>query len=298
MPPTRKPVNRVRTKRPDRTPCDSTERPRKRSRTTRHKEAPFFVTNYEQKFWYYDICDKIAKVESCLPYEWKQRTYTATHPLIAKLRELIRRNRITCALCLVRAEGSEYADTHELSECCYQEKSSQDGVHDWLAVFEGYKAQGDGPGARCEYCKFPLVLCWRSFHREILDDRHGSEEQAREKTGTPYPSVPCKWVKPVQEFVASCMVNRGKMKNTGVSFLGATVLSHMGWEDWDSLGKKGPSVIRPWLEEMDYIGGFKCPRLLKLYGLLAMMEHPDGGSNFALGMEEEVPELLLDSNLG
>jgi hypothetical protein len=116
----------------------------------------------------------------------------------------------------------------------------------------------------------------------MLDERHGSEGEAREKTGASYPAVMCDWVKPIQEFVAACMVSSGKMRNTGVSFLGATVLHRMGWENWVGLVNEGPSIIRPWLEEMDDIQGFRCPRLLKLYGLLAVIEHPDAGVDSGL----------------
>jgi uncharacterized protein YggL (DUF469 family) len=106
-----------------------------------------------------------------------------------------------------------------------------------------------------------------------MDLKYGSEKEAREK-GVWYQEVQCTWVKAMQRFVASCMVVHGRENDGGVSRLGSTVLGMMEWQDWRGLEENGPEHIQTWLEEMDELRGLRCPRLLKLFWLLA-----EGASN-------------------
>ncbi|KAJ9419387.1 hypothetical protein FOXG_07209 [Fusarium oxysporum f. sp. lycopersici 4287] len=208
--------------------------------------------------------------------------------IVTKLQELIRGNRLHCTLCFIQRSkddgpGSKDADTHMIENCYYQDHKSE--AHVWLKVLEDYKAQSHGPGARCNNCRFPKLLCWQTLHREMLDAKYGNEDEAREQTGESYPVVSCEWVKPVKDFVAACMVADGKTDRTGVTLLGATALRYMGWKNWDDLEKIGPQCILLWLQEMDEIQGLRCPRLLKLYWLLASVRHDDMDRDLDLGME-------------
>jgi hypothetical protein len=103
-----------------------------------------------------------------------------------------------------------------------------------------------------------------------MDLKYGSETEARESEDHFwYYEIRCTWVKAIQRFVVSCMVFQGRGKDGGVSQLGGTVLDMMGWQDWKGLEENGPEHIREWLGEMDEMGGLQCPRLLKLFWLLA-----------------------------
>ncbi|KAK2686462.1 hypothetical protein QWA68_015131 [Fusarium oxysporum] len=99
--------------------------------------------------------------------------------------------------------------------------------------------------------------------------KYGSEVEALEKVNILYDEVQCSWVKTMQRFVTSCLVFQGSGKDNGMSQLGGTVLEMMGWQDWKGLKENGPEHIRGWLEEMDEMRGLRCPRLLKLFWLLA-----------------------------
>jgi hypothetical protein len=73
----------------------------------------------------------------------------------------------------------------------------------------------------------------------------------------------------MQRFVTSCMVYYGRGNDGGVSQLGGIVLYMMRWQDWKGLKENGPEHIQRWLEDMDEMRGLRCPRLLKLFWLLA-----------------------------
>uniref|UniRef100_L2GHG1 Uncharacterized protein n=1 Tax=Colletotrichum fructicola (strain Nara gc5) TaxID=1213859 RepID=L2GHG1_COLFN len=136
-------------------------------------------------------------------------------------------------------------------------------------MFRSYRARGGGKGAQCHACRFPLTLCWRTVYREQMDEWYGNEQEALEREDILYKEVQCVWVKAVQRFVTACMIVGGIGAGTGVSTLGAMVLEVMGWSDWSGLLSNGPEHIRGWLEEMDEVDGLWCPRLLRLFWLLA-----------------------------
>lgn len=102
-----------------------------------------------------------------------------------------------------------------------------------------------------------------------MDAKYGSEVEAREDHDILYSEARCEWVKVIQRFVTGCMVVGGGRVGSGVSELGSNVLDIMGWRDWRGLEENGPEEIREWLQEMDMVEGLRCPRLLKLFWLLA-----------------------------
>ncbi|KAK2740869.1 hypothetical protein CKAH01_07147 [Colletotrichum kahawae] len=136
-------------------------------------------------------------------------------------------------------------------------------------MFRTYRASGGGTGARCHVCRFPLTLCWRTAYQEQMDEKYGNQQEALATADVLYKEVPCAWVKVVQRFVTACMIVGGTGAGTGVSTLGAIVLETMGWTDWSGLLLNGPEYIRGWLEETDEVDGLRCPRLLRLFWLLA-----------------------------
>ncbi|CAF3541604.1 unnamed protein product [Fusarium graminearum] len=211
------------------------------------------------------IHDKVTEVIESFPFDQDQGAYTARHPLVCRVRSLIRARIVGCALCALYERGP-IVDTHKLKHCSHRDEARE--AHPWLEMFRSYKAQGGGMGARCSDCRFPSVLCWRVVYREEMDLKYGSEKEAREK-GIWYQEPRCTWIKVMQRFVASCMVVHGCENGGGVSRLGSTVLDMMGWQDWRGLEENGPEHIRKWLEEMDEIRGLRCPRLLILFWLLA-----------------------------
>lgn len=73
----------------------------------------------------------------------------------------------------------------------------------------------------------------------------------------------------MQRFVTACIIIGDVRAGAGVSTLGATVLEEMGWSDWTGLELNGLEHIREWLEEADEVDGLRCPRLLRLFWLLA-----------------------------
>ncbi|KAH6977687.1 hypothetical protein EDB80DRAFT_692387 [Ilyonectria destructans] len=136
-------------------------------------------------------------------------------------------------------------------------------------MFRYYKAKGGGPGARCEHCRFPLVLCWRTAYREKMDAEYGNEVEVREGHDVLYKEVRCTWVKTIQRFTVGCLVVGGRQNETGVNELGMNILKLMGWEEWKGLEESGPEYIQESLEEIDVVERLRCPRLLKLFWLLA-----------------------------
>lgn len=205
---------------------------------------------------------KLAKLPSfgdC----WSERKYTADlSPLISGLRTTMRSRCMGCGLC-EWYEWGPIAGTHELKHCTHREEARE--ARRWLEMFRGYQAQGGGKGARCQHCRFPVALCWRTVYREEMDAKYGNEVEAREQFGQWYREVRCDWVKAVQRFVASRMVAGGIVGGRGVSEVGFTALHEMGWKDWSGLEEHGPSHMQRWLEETDDIRGLRCPRLLKLF---------------------------------
>ncbi|CZR49889.1 uncharacterized protein FPRO_16095 [Fusarium proliferatum ET1] len=237
--------------------------------------APFFVTDDVQKLTYGNHRERMHNI---MQFFRPGRGKGEKVDLIMKLRTLIIADLNQCTLCSVQewveeGSGDDHADTHRIDACYYQNHSHEASI--WLNAFREYNARVDGPGARCCYCRFPDQLCWRTLHRQMLDDKYGNETEAKEKTGKPYPDAPCNWLKPILEFIAACMVAEGKIEGTGLSLVGATALHYMGWEDWKGLEENGPDVLRPWLEEADSIQKLRCPRLLTLYWLLASVRHVD-----------------------
>ncbi|KAG7408668.1 hypothetical protein Forpe1208_v012145 [Fusarium oxysporum f. sp. rapae] len=200
------------------------------------------------------------------PFEQDQSVYTSQHPLIHRVRNLLRSRAVGCALCAFY-EWGPIVNTHKLKRCSHRDEANE--AQPWLDMFRKYQAHGGGPGARCAHCRFPIMLCLRTAYREQMDLQYGSETEARENEDFLYAEVQCDWVKTMQRFVTSCMVFHGRGKECGVSRLGGTVLDMMGWKDWKGLEENGPEHIRKWLEEMDEMRGLRCPRLLKLFWLLA-----------------------------
>ncbi|KPA36992.1 hypothetical protein FLAG1_10210 [Fusarium langsethiae] len=204
---------------------------------------------------------KVTEAIEFFPFDQDQGGYTARHPLVCRLRSLIRARTVGCALCAFYERGP-VVGTHKLKHCSHRDEASE--VHPWFEMFRHYQARGGGLGARCLYCRFPSMLCWRTVYREEMDLKYGSEKEAREK-GVWYQEVQCTWVKAMQRFVASCMVVHGRENDGGVSRLGSTVLGMMEWQDWRGLEENGPEHIQTWLEEMDELRGLQCPQLLKLF---------------------------------
>ncbi|KAK1519798.1 hypothetical protein CABS01_16566 [Colletotrichum abscissum] len=196
----------------------------------------------------------------------RPRGFTASDELIRILRDRIRCRNVGCALCAFY-EWGPIVNTHKLKRCEHRVEA-EDGKA-WLAMFRVYRARGGGAGARCNRCRFPVTLCWRTAYREEMDELHGNEEEALASGAVLYREVQCEWVKVVQRYVAACMVVGGGGPATGVSVLGATVLEGMGWSDWMGLASNGPEHIRGWLEETDEVDGLRCPRLLRLFWLLS-----------------------------
>lgn len=219
-----------------------------------------------ERFTLQSIQAKLAQLDGRYPPERKQRAFTATHPLIHTIRSLIRARSGVCTLCAYY-EWGPIAGTHELKYCSHRVESKE--IAPWLEMFRDYQASGGGPGARCTHCRFPVTLCWRTVYREEMDEEYGNEVEAQEKENVWYREVRCAWVKTVQRFVTSCMVVGGRHPGAGVSELGAHVLCIMEWNDWKGLEEFGPEYIREWLQEMDTVEGLRCPRLLKLFWLLA-----------------------------
>lgn len=207
---------------------------------------------------------KLAQAPS-YPAEQDQQEYTAGHPLIYYLRNLLRNRSGLCTLCAMYQWGP-IVYTHKLKHC--QHRAESDEARPWLQMFQHYQAQGGGAGARCAHCRFPAALCWRTVYRERMDAQYGNEEEARAGNDVWYKEVQCSWAKTIQQFVTGCMVVGGGMTGTGVSEVGATVLGEMGWRDWRGLEENGPGNIQAWLEETDVLEGLRCPRLLKLFWLL------------------------------
>lgn len=215
---------------------------------------------------------EVAKATESFPLERDQGAYTAKHPLIHWVRNLIRARggRVRCTLCAFY-EWGPIVETHKLKRCSHRTEAEE--VQPWLEMFRHYQARGGGPGARCSHCRFPTLLCWRTVYREEMDLKYGNEKEAQEEHDVWYREAQCAWVKTMQRFVTACMVVHGRVTGTGVSRLGGTVLEMMGWQDWSGLEEKGPEHIRMWLEEMDEIRGLRCPRLLKLFWFLAEGAH-------------------------
>lgn len=209
---------------------------------------------------------EVTRALESFPLERDQGMYTAKHPLIRSVRSLIRARVVRCTLCAFYDWGP-IVDTHKLKRCSHRDEANE--VHPWLEMFRHYQARGGGPGARCTHCRFPIMLCWRTVYREEMDLKYGNEKEAREEHDVWYREAQCAWVKTIQRFVTSCMVVHGSTTGAGVSQLGATVLEMMGWQDWRGLEENGPEHIRAWLEEVDEIRGLRCPRLLRLFWLLA-----------------------------
>lgn len=191
---------------------------------------------------------------------------TAAEKLIPTIRDLFVERGARCALCAFYDPGP-IANTHKLKRCTHRAESP--AVGSWLDMFRSYRAVDGGTGARCPRCRFPSALCWRTAYREGMDERYGNEDEALAQEGILYEEVQCEWLKVVQRFVAACMVLGGPRPGAGVGLLGATVLEAMGWADWSGLGLLGPEHIRGWLEETDEVVGLRCPRLLRLFWLLA-----------------------------
>lgn len=209
---------------------------------------------------------KLTTVMESFPSEQDQSVYTAQHPLVCRVRNLVRARNVGCPLCAFY-EWGPIVDTHKLKRCSHRDEAGE--ARPWLEMFRHYRARGGGPGARCSHCRFPIMLCSRTVYREKMDLKYGSEAEARENENILYHEVQCTWVKTMQRFVTSCMVVHGSEKDGGVSRLGGTVLDMMGWQDWKGLEENGPEHIREWLEEMGDMRGLRCPRLLILFWLLA-----------------------------
>lgn len=218
-----------------------------------------------ERFTLKSIRTKLGSIPP-FPKERDQSAYTASHPLIFEIRMLIRARSGICTLCPFY-EWSQIVATHKLKYCGHRKESKD--VAPWLEMFRLYRAKGGGPGARCEHCRFPLVLCWRTAYREKMDAKHGNEVEARENDDVLYDEVRCGWVKTIQRFTTGCLVVGGRRSGAGVNELGEHILGMMGWEDWEGLEEHGPEYIKEWLEEMDVVEGLRCPRLLKLFWLLA-----------------------------
>ncbi|KAL3599778.1 hypothetical protein FPOAC2_04006 [Fusarium poae] len=212
------------------------------------------------------IRTELTTTMESFPFEQDQSVYTSQHPLVHRVRSLLRSRAVGCALCAFY-EWGPIVNTHKLKRCSHRDEASE--ARPWLEMFRRYQACGGGPGARCAHCRFPVMLCSRTVYREKMDLKYGSEAEALEKEDILYDEVQCRWVKTMQRFVTSCLVFQGSGKDDGISRLGGTVLEMMGWQDWKGLKENGPEHIRGWLEEMDEIRGLRCPRLLKLFWLLA-----------------------------
>lgn len=219
-----------------------------------------------EQFTLDSIKAKLAKIDGWYPPERDQITYTAGHQLIRRFRSLIRGRSRVCTLCSFY-EWGPIVGTHKLKYCSHRAESKD--IAPWLEMFRYYQASGGGPGARCSHCRFPATLCWRTEYREKMDAKYGSEVEAREDHDILYSEARCEWVKVIQRFVTGCMVVGGGRVGSGVSELGSNVLDIMGWRDWRGLEENGPEEIREWLQEMDMVEGLRCPRLLKLFWLLA-----------------------------
>lgn len=209
---------------------------------------------------------ELTTIMESFPFEQDQSAYTSQHPLISRIRSLVRARNVGCPLCAFY-EWNPIVDTHKLKRCSHRDEASE--ARPWLEMFRKYQARGGGPGARCTHCRFPIMLCLRTAYREKMDLKYGSEAEALEKENILYDEVQCTWVKTMQRFVTSCIVYHGRGNDGGVSQLGGTVLHMMGWQDWEGLRENGPEHIQRWLEEMDEMRGLRCPRLLKLFWLLA-----------------------------
>lgn len=111
------------------------------------------------------------------PKEKNQIAYTDSHPLVCQMRILICGRSGVCTLCAFY-EWGPIVETHKLKYCTHRAESKDVAL--WLEMFRYYKAKGGGPGAQCEHCRFPLVLCWRTAYREKMDAEYGNEVEARE----------------------------------------------------------------------------------------------------------------------
>jgi hypothetical protein len=184
------------------------------------------TTNTPKLFRSEPIRAELTRVMNSFPSEDDQRSYTSQHPLVCRVRSLIRARTVTCPLCALY-EWGPIVYTHKLKRCSHREEAGE--AHPWLEMFRHYRARGGGPGARCSHCRFPIMLCWRTVYREKMDDKYGSEVEARENEDSLYHEVQCTWVQAMQRFVTSCMVFHRRGKDGGVSRLGGTVLDVMGW---------------------------------------------------------------------
>ncbi|KID95148.1 hypothetical protein MAJ_08879, partial [Metarhizium majus ARSEF 297] len=229
-------------------------------------EVPLSVNRTDRERDPARIRGKLAKYPP-LQVRWKERQFTAdVNPLIHELRMLIRNRNIGCGLC-AWYEWGPIVGTHKLKYCKHRGEACE--ARRWLDMFRGYQAEGGGTGARCQHCRFPVTLCWRTVYREEMDAEYGNEVEAREQFDEWYHEVRCDWVKTIQRFVASRMVAGGILGGRGVSEIGVTALEGMGWKNWRGLEEKGPKCVQKWLEEADEIDGLRCPRLLKLFWKLA-----------------------------
>jgi hypothetical protein len=108
-----------------------------------------------------------------------------------------------------------------------------------------------------------------------MDAQYRNKAEARKLSPDVwYKEAQCNWVKVIQRSVIGSMVVGGKRAGAGVSELGFRVLGFMGWRDWKVVEEKGPVALQAWLEETDIIGGLRCPRLLRLFWLLAWANIP------------------------
>lgn len=229
---------------------------------------------------------RVARVPTRDVY-WDQGKYNAGHPFICQVRELIHNRNLGCPLCAWYEWGHPISATHNMEHCKHRAEAAE--ARRWLEMFQNFKAKGGGLGARCEHCRFPVTLCWRTVYREQVDAKYGNEIEAREQYGIWYREVQCGWVLPIQRFVASRMVVGGIVGCHGVSEIGIAALRRIGWRDWNGLEKNGPKYIKDWLEETDILletdlkaetdgldetgmleeienrDGLRCPRLLKLF---------------------------------
>ncbi|KID95147.1 hypothetical protein MAJ_08878, partial [Metarhizium majus ARSEF 297] len=211
------------------------------------------------------IQSDLTKLSSKFPAEADQARYTADHALIQELRQLMRTRFIPCSLCAYY-EWGPIVETHKLKYCQHRAESGKALM--WLDMFKKYQADGGGPGARCEYCRFPAMVCWRRVYQERMDAKYGNAAEALEEHDILYDEPRCDWVKVVQNYVTGAMVAGGSSLGK-VGGVGTLVLEEMGWTGWSGLEENGPEHIRRWLQETDEIHGLRCPRLLKLFWIVA-----------------------------